>query len=384
MSKNEILTYIWGTGRYGERIMHYCKRFGMDIAGLIDSNEMLWNTEKLGLTIYSPKEILQKPDIQIFIALVKKEAVKEISEICNKAKVKIIDFQELKFQFISAAAPNLDFFTPNKFKEPLSCTSQLCNQYFWNLPLYQYWCEKLKQKPRMHRKQWEWVYVAQVLFENGFLKPGSKGLCFAAGQEPLPALFASLDCKITATDLDINTETAKKWAADGQNAENDIKNLNKDGICPDGLFEKNVQFCCADMNNISDDFNGFDFNWSCCAFEHLGGIKQGLDFLVNNLKTLENGGIAVHTSEFNLTSDEDTFESEGLSIFRKRDYMRIADKLEQMGHYVYPMDFRTGNEFLDNFVDIWPYSQDFHLRLNIHDFVSTSFGIIVRKNSKKF
>jgi len=293
-------------------------------------------------------------------------------------------FGTQKNQLISATAPGLDFFTLNKFKEPLSCTSQLCNQYFWNFPFYQYWCDKLKQKPKMHRKQWEWVYVTQVLFENDFLKPGSKGLCFAAGQEPLPALFASLGCKITATDLDINTDIAKGWAGSGQNTENDIKNLNKDGICPDDLFEKNVQFRCADMNNISDDLNDFDFNWSCCAFEHLGDIKQGLDFLVNNLKTLRSGGIAVHTSEFNLTSDEDTLESEGLSIFRKRDYMEIADKLQRMGHYVYPLDFRTGNEFLDNFVDIPPYGQDFHLRLKISDFVSTSFGIIVRKNSKNF
>jgi SAM-dependent methyltransferase len=277
----------------------------------------------------------------------------------------------------------LDFFTPNYFDDPLSCTSQICNQYFWNLPFYQYWCEQLKEKPRMHRKQWEWIYVAQVLFENGFLKQGNKGLCFAAGQEPLPALFASLGCEITATDLDINTETAKAWSISGQNTENNIKNLNKNGICRNDLFERNVQFRSMDMNNIPDDLADFDFNWSCCAFEHLGGIKQGLDFLANNLKTLRPGGIAVHTSEFNLTSDEETLETKDLCIFRRRDCMEIADKLRQMGHYVYPLDFRKGNEPLDNFVDIPPYqsydNMNFHLRLKLSNFVSTSFGIIVKK-----
>jgi len=277
----------------------------------------------------------------------------------------------------------LDFFSPNYFKNPLSCTSQLCNQYFWNFPFYQYWCEQLKEKPKMHRKQWEWVYVAQVLFENGFLKQGSKGLCFAAGQEPLPALFTSLGCKITATDLDINTETAKIWSAGGLNTENDIKNLNKNGICPEDLFEKNAQFRSVDMNNIPDDLTDFDFNWSCCAFEHLGGIRQGLDFLANSLKTLRGGGIAVHTSEFNLTSDEEIYETENLCIFRKKDYEEIANKLRQMGHYVYPLDFRRGNELLDNFVDIPPYQSynntNFHLRLKLSHFVSTSFGIIVKK-----
>lgn len=282
----------------------------------------------------------------------------------------------------------LDFFTPNYFDYPLSCTSQICNQYFWNLPFYQYWCEQLKEKPRIHRKQWEWVYVAEVLFENGFLKQDNKGLCFAAGQEPLPALFASLGCKITATDLDISSETAKTWTVWGQNTENNIKNLNKNGICREDLFERNVRFRSMDMNNISDDLADFDFNWSCCAFEHLGGIKQGLDFLVNNLKTLRSGGIGVHTSEFNLTSDEETIETKDLCIFRKKDYVEIADKLRQMGHYVYPLDFKRGNEPLDNFVDIPPYQSynnaDFHLRLKISNFVSTSFGIIVRKGKTSF
>ena len=250
----------------------------------------------------------------------------------------------------------LNFFTRNQFNAPLSCTSQLCNQYFWDLPFYQYWCEQLKVKPKMHRKQWEWVYVAQVLFENGFLKQGNRGLCFAAGQEPLPALFANLGCKIMATDLDMNSETAKAWVSSGENTENNIKNLNKDGICPDDLFERNVQFRCADMNNIHSDFKDFDFNWSCCAFEHLGSIKQGLDFLVNNLETLRGGGLSVHTSEFNLTSNEKTLETKDLCIFREKDYIEIANKLERMGHYVYPLNFSRGNELLDNFIDIpgWP------------------------------
>jgi len=273
----------------------------------------------------------------------------------------------------------LNFFLLNKLNIPLSCTSQLCNQYFWKFPFYQYWCEKIKELPKMHRKQWEYVYVAQVLYENGFLKQGSKGLCFAAGQEPLPALFASLGCKITATDLDINTETARMWATDGYNSENNIKNLYKDGICSKALFEQNVQFRSVDMNNIPDDLNDYDFNWSCCAFEHLGGIKQGLDFLINNLKTLRKGGLAVHTSEVNLTSDEETLESKDACIFRKRDYRKIAEILEQMGHVVYPLNFEIGNEPLDNFIDIPPYQGDFHLRLNISGFVSTSMGIIIKK-----
>jgi len=295
--------------------------------------------------------------------------------ICQKRQKLLLKNRQKKLEEFK----QLFLFTPNKFKAPLSCTSQLCNQYFWRLPFYQYWCDQLKVKPKMHRKQWEWVYVAQVLHENGFLKHGNKGLCFAAGQEPLPALFVSLGCKITATDLDIGTETAKKWAISGENTENNVKILNKDGICPDELFEQNVQFRSVDMNNIPDDLKDFDFNWSCCAFEHLGGIKQGLDFLLNNLGTLKKGGIAVHTSEFNLTSDEKTLESKDLCFFREKDIREIAKKLEQMGHYVYPLNFEKGNEILDNFIDFPPFQLDFHLRINLSGFTSTSFGIIIKK-----
>jgi len=110
-----------------------------------------------------------------------------------------------------------------------------------------------------------------------------------------------------------------------------------------------------------------------------------LDFLVDNLKTLKKGGLAVHTSEFNLTSDEKTLESKDICIFREKDIREISKKLEQMGHYVYPLNFEKGNEILDNFIDfppppnISPFQLDFHLRINLFGFASTSFGIIIKK-----
>jgi ubiquinone/menaquinone biosynthesis C-methylase UbiE len=84
-------TYIWGAGLYGQRVViQYYKDPSINIVGFIDSNKALWNTQKLGFTIYSPKEILQKQNIQILIAVVNKEAIKEISEICKNANVENI------------------------------------------------------------------------------------------------------------------------------------------------------------------------------------------------------------------------------------------------------------------------------------------------------
>ena len=44
--------------------------------------------------------------------------------------------------------------------------------------------------------------IAQALYERGKLKPGSRGLGFAVGKEPLSDLFASFGCDVVATDLE--------------------------------------------------------------------------------------------------------------------------------------------------------------------------------------
>ncbi len=73
------------------------------------------------------------------------------------------------------------------------------------------------------------------------------------------------------------------------------------------------------MNDIPGDLEGFDFNWSSCSFEHLGSIEKGINFLMNQLKTLKPGGWAVHTTEFNVSSDDKTIESGDTVVYRKKD-----------------------------------------------------------------
>jgi len=88
--------YIWGAGLWGEKAVLYYRKYNINIAGFIDSNETLWNTQKLGFTIYSPKEILRKQNIQILIAVADINAANEISEICKNANVeKILSCSDL-------------------------------------------------------------------------------------------------------------------------------------------------------------------------------------------------------------------------------------------------------------------------------------------------
>jgi 2-polyprenyl-3-methyl-5-hydroxy-6-metoxy-1,4-benzoquinol methylase len=294
------------------------------------------------------------------------------------AERKIKEAEEIIFENI---------YTENDFDLPLSCASQICNQEFFGLPFYQYWSAKLKEKPYFHRKQWEFVYITQALFENNMLKAGSRGLGFGVGMEPLPALFASMGCKITASDMDMDSDAAQKWKSTNQHSGNKIELLNQRGICPGDTFAKNVSFRNIDMNNIPDDLRGeggrFDFIWSSCALEHIGGLQKSADFICNSLDTLRPGGIAVHTTEYNLSSNKDTQEDPYGYVFRKKDIEGIAEKISRLGHYVYPLDFRWGIQRGDTFVDEPPYKQKPHLRLRLGNYAATSFGIIIRAGFPK-
>ena len=117
----------------------------------------------------------------------------------------------------------------------------------------------------LHRKAWEYAFIALALEERGMLKPGKRGLGFAVGTEPLPAYFAAKGCEIVATDL--NAKEAGAWSQTGQNTGGDIKKLNSLGICPKPVFEKKVSYRDADMNDIPADLmkEEFDFCWSSCA-----------------------------------------------------------------------------------------------------------------------
>jgi len=274
-----------------------------------------------------------------------------------------------------------DHFPTMKLTAPHVCASQICNMEFFGLPLFQYWMELLKIAPRIYRKYWEFVYIAQALYENGMLMPGKYGLGLACGKEPLPALFAAMGCRILATDLDANDARAAEWIAGDQNSMNSLESLNEQGVCPPEQFAERVAFRAMDMNDIPEELCAkFDFTWSCCAVEHIGGMEKSLKCLAESMKTLKSGGIAVHTFEFNLSSNEDTCFDPGCFVFRKCDVESVAQTLQAAGHEVFPLNFKIGPYFADNFVDMPPFKQhDVHLRLMIGNFVASSFGLIVRK-----
>lgn len=233
----------------------------------------------------------------IFVAIKKKETVQEVCEYLTKelnindekiVTIYNIGWEKVKKKICSQykgipVTEWKDLHNSIKLSKPYFCTSMICNQEFLDSPVAQYWSQKMRDgDPIYHRKRWERIYICQSLWERGCLKERKKGLVFAVGEERLPDLFASMGCKILATDLNPNEPTAKGWVESNQNAGGDLEKLRKKQICDDKTFYSHVSYRDVNMNDIPNDIMGYDFCWSTCALEHLGSIKLGLEFIKNN------------------------------------------------------------------------------------------------------
>mgnify|MGYP002385713256 CR=1 FL=1 len=225
------------------------------------------------------------------------------------------------------------------------------------------------------------LYITGALRKG--LEKGKRGLGFAVGTEPLPAVMASYGCEVVATDLDYATGRSLGWESGAQLC-NGLNSLNRRNICAEDVFRENVKFRPVDMKAIPSDLDGgFDFNWSSCSFEHLGSIQLGLNFLRDELNTLRPGGWAVHTTEFNVSSEIQTItNNRNTVIFRRSDILEFADWAREEGHHVEQLDFSLGNQPEDFSVDLPPYKSEPHVRLLLNGYVVTSIGLIIRKGQE--
>jgi glycosyltransferase involved in cell wall biosynthesis/SAM-dependent methyltransferase len=267
----------------------------------------------------------------------------------------------------------------SRITTPYVFSSMLCREQHFHLPLYTYWCRALGETPRFHRKQWEFVYICQTLFERGYLREGLSAIGFGVGKEPLVSYFASHGVKVLATDLDLNKAQELGWVSSDQHSDN-LSGLNERALCDSDQFNALASFRTVDMNHIPKDIGAFDFCWSSCAFEHLGSIRKGLDFVMNSARLLKPGGIAVHTTEYNVTSNSKTLDNNpSFVIFRRCDIELLVAELKTEGYEVDPIDFSSGEDELERYVDHPPYLDEPHLRLLLaNEYVSTSLGIIIR------
>jgi len=260
---------------------------------------------------------------------------------------------------------------------PPQVRSRLCTQAQLSEPWFKRWCEAIGEPPVAHRKTWEFAYIAEVLDSLGQLRPGRRALGFGVGREPLVSAFASNGVQVVATDLAPAAREARGWVRSDQHASG-AEGLLRPAVCEPGRFRELVSWRAVDMRAIPEDLEHFDFCWSVCSLEHLGTLAAGMDFIEGSVATLAPNGIAIHTTEFNLSSNEETVEAGPTVVYRERDLLALRDRLEAAGHQVAAFDFSPGKGLLDLYVDVPPYADEPVLRFLYASCTLTSVAIVIR------
>ncbi len=248
------------------------------------------------------------------------------------------------------------------------------------LPLAHYGIDPAGHPSRPHRKAWEWCAITQALEERGMLQSGRTGCGFAVGTEPLPSSFASRGVNILATDQ-AQTHEAEAWRSTNQHAAS-LDALFRPELIDRSSFEKVVRFRPADMRDLGLPWHErFNFIWSSCSIEHLGTLDAGLAFVEQAMNLVLPGGWAVHTTEFNVTSDDDTLATGDSLIYRRRDIEDLDRRLRRKMCGLSRCDFYAGDHPYDLDFDVLPYGgpDRQHVKLLLGGHVTTSMLLIVRK-----
>lgn len=267
--------------------------------------------------------------------------------------------------------------SPPPRMSPLCC--QLVTQGQIDSTVYWQWCEALGQPPLYHRKQWEHVYLLQALEECGALRAGARGLGFGVGREPVVSVLAKRGCDLLVTDLDDASAARLGWRQSGEHSSS-LDELHHPELCPRDVFDRHVRHRVQDMNAIGPELREgrFDFVWSLCAFEHLGSLERGLHFVRGSLACLRPGAVAVHTTEYNASSNDETVATGPTVLYRRRDIENFAEELRRDGYDLH-LNLHPGDGPLDRYCDVPPYRSGVHLKLALDQFVATSLGLVIRK-----
>ena len=276
-------------------------------------------------------------------------------------------------------------------------TSQVCTYESIHAPRLLHWSDRLRptwdpdgtdtRRVILHRRMWEWSFLCESMREAGMLQPGRRGLGFGA-REPLVSLFAGMGCDLVVAEFGSDRRgEATSTDADGELAGAPAAAIDH-RFCPADLFRERVQYRELDLQDVlrdlPDDLHDFDFTWSSHVIDHLGTPAAGMDFVAAQMHRLRPGGLAVHTTELNLSSDTDTI-AEGVEggtvLHRRRDVEDLVRRLRADGHRI-AYDLSEGSWPADRHVDVPPYTGT-HLRTKLGEFETTSIALVIQKRNDR-
>ena len=102
---------------------------------------------------------------------------------------------------------------------------------------------------------------------------------------------------------------------------------------------------------------------------------------MRTLDLLEPGGVAVHTTELELTPRADTEYHLDTAIYRLDDLERLAQRVRDMGFEMQTNWYVSMDTPADRWISLPPYPHDdpAHLKLAIAESVSTSVGLLITR-----
>ena len=170
--------------------------------------------------------------------------------------------------------------------------SKVCDGADWfRPPISSVILNELREPARFHRKQWEFASIFEALGEYGFLDSGATGLSMGGGRERLLYSLANHLGSLVVTDL-YDPETNWECARTG-NPEEYVK------ADPPFLSDlSRITVRRADMRSLPFSSESFDFCYSTCAMEHIGGRLDFLQHFREVDRVLKEGGIYIFTTEF--------------------------------------------------------------------------------------
>jgi len=185
--------------------------------------------------------------------------------------------------------------------------SKICDTADWFEPEFNRIIrEELEELPRFHRKQWEFAMIYYILEKKGLINENKIGLSVGGGYERVLYSIARRIKHLTVTDLYASETT---W---------DTARTNK----PEELIRQQMPFeidfnkinvINMDMRDLKFEDNTFDFCYSSCSIEHIGGYEDFRKHLNEVWRVLKEEGVYVFTTE--LLFGDDTITDPNNHIF---------------------------------------------------------------------
>ena len=154
----------------------------------------------------------------------------------------------------------------------------------------------------LHRKMWEWLFVAEALHERGMLAPGRSGLGLRRGPGAAGGFVRRRGLRPRGDGPAAPAAVRAGWTDSSSEWAGGLENLDQRAAVRPGRVRPPCDASrTVDMNappRRPPHRGRFDFTWSSCALEHLGTLAAGADFVVAQMDCLRPGGVAVHTTEY--------------------------------------------------------------------------------------